>query len=52
MTGFAQMAVGAASTQVGLDRCSPARSSAMPMAWMLVIVVVATAAAYVGLVRR
>ncbi len=51
MTGFAQMAVGAASTQVVSILLAGAHS-AMPMAWQLVIVVVATAAAYGALVRR
>ena len=51
MTGFVQMAVGAASTQV-VSILLAGAGSAMPMAWMLVIVVVATAVAYAGLVRR
>ena len=51
MTGFAQMAIGAASTQV-VSIALAGASSAMPMAWMLVIVVVATAVAYGVLVRR
>ena len=51
MTGFTQMAVGAASTQV-VSIALAGGSSAMPMAWMLVIVVVATGVAYAALVRR
>jgi len=50
MTGFVQMAVGAASTQV-VSILLAGAGSAMPMAWMLVIVVVATAVAYWALVR-
>ena len=51
MTGFAQMAIGAASTQVVSVLLAGAHS-AMPMAWQLVVVVVATAVAYVALVRK
>jgi DHA1 family bicyclomycin/chloramphenicol resistance-like MFS transporter len=51
MTGFVQMATGAVSTQVVSMALADA-ATAMPMAWMLVIVVVATGAAYIGLVRR
>ena len=51
MTGFTQMAVGAASTQV-VSIALADGSSAMPMAWMLVIVVVATGVAYAALVRH
>ena len=51
MTGFTQMAVGAASTQV-VSIALAGGSSAMPMAWMLVIMVVATGVAYAALVRR
>ena len=51
MTGFAQMAIGAASTQI-VSIALAGSSNAMPMAWMLVIVVVATGAAYGALVRR
>ncbi len=51
MTGFAQMAVGAASAQI-VSIALAGGSSAMPMAWQLVIVVVATAVAYGVLVRR
>jgi DHA1 family bicyclomycin/chloramphenicol resistance-like MFS transporter len=50
MTGFTQMAVGAASTQI--VSIALAGSSAMPMAWMLVIEAVATGVAYGALVRR
>ena len=51
MTGFVQMAVGAASTQV-VSIALAGSGSAMPMAWMLVIVVVATGVAYAALMRR
>ena len=51
MIGFAQMAIGAASTQI-VSIWLAGASNAMPMAWQLVIVVVATAVAYAGLVRR
>jgi MFS transporter, DHA1 family, multidrug resistance protein len=51
MTGFAQMAIGAASTQVVTIVLAGA-TNAMPMAWMLVIMVVATGVAYGVLVRR
>jgi DHA1 family bicyclomycin/chloramphenicol resistance-like MFS transporter len=51
MTGFAQMAIGAASTQI-VSIALAGSSNAMPMAWMLVIVVVATGVAYGALVRR
>jgi DHA1 family bicyclomycin/chloramphenicol resistance-like MFS transporter len=51
MAGFTQMAVGAASTQV-VSIALAGASDAMPMAWMLVAAVVATAAAFWGLVRR
>jgi DHA1 family bicyclomycin/chloramphenicol resistance-like MFS transporter len=51
MTGFAQMAIGAASTQV-VSIALAGASDAMPMAWMLVILVVATGVAYETLVRR
>jgi DHA1 family bicyclomycin/chloramphenicol resistance-like MFS transporter len=51
MVGFTQMAIGAASTQI-VTIALAGSTSAMPMAWMLVIVVVATWAAYAGLVRR
>jgi DHA1 family bicyclomycin/chloramphenicol resistance-like MFS transporter len=51
MTGFAQMAIGAASTQV-VSILLAGASSAMPMAWMMLIMVVATGVAYGALVRR
>jgi len=51
MTGFTQMAIGAASTQI-VSIALAGGHSAMPMAWMLVIVVVATGVAYGALVRR
>ena len=51
MTGFAQMAIGAASTQA-VSIALAGSSSAMPMAWMMVIVAVATGVAYGVLVRR
>jgi len=51
MTGCVQMAIGAVSTQV-VSIALAGAPTAMPMAWMLVIVVVATAAAYAALVRR
>jgi MFS transporter, DHA1 family, multidrug resistance protein len=51
MTGFTQMAIGAASTQV-VSILLARSTTAMPMAWMLVITVVATGLAYGVLVRR
>ncbi len=51
MTGFAQMAIGAASTQI-VSIALAGGKSAMPMAWMMVIVAVATGVAYGALVRR
>jgi hypothetical protein len=45
------MAVGAASTQI-VSIALAGSSSAMPMAWMMVIVAVATGVAYGALVRR
>ena len=51
MTGFAQMAIGAASTQA-VSIALAGSSSAMPMAWMMVIVAVATGVTYGALVRR
>jgi len=51
MTGFTQMAIGAASTQVVTILLAGA-STAMPMAWMLVAMVVATGVAFGALVRR
>jgi DHA1 family bicyclomycin/chloramphenicol resistance-like MFS transporter len=51
MAGFAQMAVGAASAQVVTIALAGA-TSAMPMAWMMVIAVLATGVVYGVLVRR
>ena len=51
MTGFTQMAVGAASTQV-ISILLAGASTAMPMAWQMLAVAVAAGVAYVGLVRR
>jgi DHA1 family bicyclomycin/chloramphenicol resistance-like MFS transporter len=51
MTGFTQMAVGAASTQV-VSILLAGATTAMPMAWMLVVMVLATGVAYLALVRR
>jgi len=51
MTGFTQMAIGAASTQI-VSIALAGGKSAMPMAWMMVIVAVATGVAYGALVRR
>jgi DHA1 family bicyclomycin/chloramphenicol resistance-like MFS transporter len=51
MTGFTQMAIGAASTQVVTVLLAGA-STAMPMAWMLVAMVLATGVAFGALVRR
>jgi DHA1 family bicyclomycin/chloramphenicol resistance-like MFS transporter len=51
MTGFTQMAIGAASTQV-VSILLAGATTAMPMAWMLVVMVVATGVTYLALVRR
>ena len=51
MTGFTQMAVGAASTQV-VSMLLAGATTAMPMAWMMLIVAVAAGAAYLALVQR
>jgi len=51
MTGFTQMAVGAASTQV-ISILLAGASTAMPMAWQMLAVAVAAGTAYWGLVRR
>src|SRR3974390_2491460 len=51
MTGFTQMATGAASTQVVMMLLSGA-ATAMPMAGQMLLVVAATGVAYFGLVRR
>ncbi len=49
MTGFVQMATGAASTQVVSMLLA---GSAMPMAWQMLVVVLATGVAYAALVKR
>jgi len=51
MTGFTQMAIGAGSTQL-VSILLAGATTAMPMAWMLLAMVVATAVAYLALVRR
>ena len=51
MTGFTQMAIGAASTQV-ISMFLAGASTAMPMAWQMLAVAVAAGVAYVVLVRR
>ena len=51
MTGFTQMAVGAASTQA-ISMLLVGASTAMPMAWQMLAVVVATGVAYAVLVWR
>jgi DHA1 family bicyclomycin/chloramphenicol resistance-like MFS transporter len=51
MTGFTQMAIGAASTQI-VSTLLTGASSAMPMAWMMLLVSVAAAVAFGALVRR
>jgi DHA1 family bicyclomycin/chloramphenicol resistance-like MFS transporter len=51
MTGFMQMAIGAASTQI-VSIALAGSGSAMPMAWMMLIAVVATGVAYGVLVRK
>jgi DHA1 family bicyclomycin/chloramphenicol resistance-like MFS transporter len=51
VAGFAQMAIGAASTQV-VTLALAGATTAMPIAWMMVIEVVATGAAFWVLVRR
>jgi len=51
MTGFTQMAIGAGSTQF-VSVLLGHGTSAMPMAWMLVFMVVMTALAYGTLARR
>jgi DHA1 family bicyclomycin/chloramphenicol resistance-like MFS transporter len=51
MTGFTQMAIGALSTQT-VSVLLAGATTAMPMAWMLVFMVVATALAYGTLARR
>ena len=51
MTGFTQMAVGAAATQV-ISMLLAGASTAMPMAWQMLAVAAAAGVAYAGLVRR
>jgi MFS transporter, DHA1 family, multidrug resistance protein len=51
MTGFTQMTIGAASTQA-VSIWLAGATTAMPMAWMMLIAVVATGVAYGVLVRR
>jgi DHA1 family bicyclomycin/chloramphenicol resistance-like MFS transporter len=51
MTGFTQMAVGAASTQTVSILLATA-TTAMPMAWMMLIAAVATGGSFFALVRR
>jgi len=51
LTGFAQMALGAGLTQI-VSGALVSAGTAMPMAWMMLAGVLATGAAYVGLVRR
>ena len=51
MTGFTQMAVGAASTQV-VSMLLAGATTAMPLAWMMLAVAVAAGAAYLALVQR
>ena len=45
MTGFTQMAIGAASTQL-VSILLAGATTAMPMAWMMLVVVVATGVAF------
>ena len=51
LTGFVQMATGAASTQI-VSIALIGAATAMPMAWMLLLLVAATGAANWGLVQR
>jgi MFS transporter, DHA1 family, multidrug resistance protein len=51
LTGFIQMAIGAVSAQV-ITVLLAGGATAMPMAWQMLAVVVATAGVYWGLVRR
>lgn len=51
LTGFTQMATGAAATQI-ISVLLAGASTALPLAWMMLAVVVATAAAFAVLVRR
>ena len=51
LTGFTQMSIGAAATQI-VPFALAGAETAMPMAWMVLAVAVATGVAYVGLVRK
>ena len=51
MSGFMQMALGAAATQI-VSMLLAGGNSAMPMAWMLLAAVIATGVAFGALVRR
>ncbi len=51
MTGFTQMALGAAATQI-VSMLLVGATTAMPMAWMMLAVVLATGGAFLALVRR
>ena len=51
LTGFTQMSIGAAVTQI-VPLALAGAETAMPMAWMVLAVAAATGVAYVGLVRR
>jgi DHA1 family bicyclomycin/chloramphenicol resistance-like MFS transporter len=51
LTGFAQMATGAAITQT-ISILMAEATSAMPMAWMMLILVVATGVTFIAFVRR
>ena len=51
MTGFTQMAIGAASTQ-SVSILLAGASSAMPMAWQMLAVAMAAGAAFFALVRK
>jgi DHA1 family bicyclomycin/chloramphenicol resistance-like MFS transporter len=51
MTGFMQMAIGAASTQI-VSIALAGGHSAMPMAWLMLLAAAATGVAYGVLVRR
>ena len=51
MTGFTQMAIGAAATQA-VSMLLAGSGSAMPMAWMMLLAAAATGVAFWVLVRR
>jgi DHA1 family bicyclomycin/chloramphenicol resistance-like MFS transporter len=51
LTGFAQMALGAVSTQT-VSFALVGASTALPMAWMVLAVAAGVGVAYVGLVRK